>query len=114
MSPKWIAIVVVIVCAGAYYVHAAQQRSLAEKAKFNLERAVEVLPPDTEQAWISYVERRFASAMQPKAGAISIAGTIDDATYVSRNTPYKVSCDPITGGSVEFGYGENAVTAPVY
>jgi hypothetical protein len=114
MGPKLIVIIIVAVCGSAYFIHSSQQKLLAEKAKLNFERSVDVLSPGTEDAWISYVERRVAAVMQFKVGAISINNSISEATYVSRNTPYRVSCDPITGGTVEFGYGENPVMVSIY
>jgi hypothetical protein len=98
----------------AYSVYSEKQRSFAELAKLNVDRAVSVLPPGTQDVWVAYVERRVAAAIQSKASAISVTSGADETTYVSRNTPFKVSCNPRTGGSVEFGYGENSVSVPIY
>jgi hypothetical protein len=41
-------------------------------------------------------------------------GSFTETTSISRNTPFKVSCDPVLGGRVDFGYGENSVSVPIY
>ena len=114
MAPKLIVLICIVVGGVVYYAYSTQQRSLAEKAQLDNEKAVNVLPPGTQDAWIPYVERRVAAAIQIKGGAISVASVLDETTFVSQNTPFKVSCSPSTGGSVEFGYGENSVTVPIY
>jgi hypothetical protein len=114
MRPKLIFITCIAVCGIVYYAYSEKQKSLAEQAKLNFDTAVSVLPPGTQEAWIAYVERRVAAAIQPKPGAISVTSLLDETTFVSRNTPFKVSCSPGTGGLVEFGYGENSVTVPIY
>jgi hypothetical protein len=114
MGPKLIFIICVAVCGVVYYAYSEKQKSVAEQAKLNFDKAVSDLPPGTKEAWIAYVERRVAAAIQLKAGAISVTSVSDETTFVSRNTPFKVSCNPGTGGLVEFGYGENSVTVPIY
>jgi hypothetical protein len=114
MGPKLILIACIAVGGIAYYAYSDKQRSLAEQAKLNVDRAVSELPPGAQDAWIAYVERRVAAAIQSKAGAISVTSVPDETTFVSRNTPFKVSCSPSTGGLVEFGYGENSVSVPIY
>lgn len=95
-----------------YYAYSERQRSLAEQAKLTIDKAVSELLPGTQDAWIAYVERRVAAAVQSRSGAISVT-QYDETIFVSRNTPFKVRCSP-SSGSIEFGYGENAVTVPVY
>jgi hypothetical protein len=114
MGPKLIFVTCIAVCGIVYYGYSEKQKSLAQQAKLNFDTAVSVLPPGTQEAWIAYVERRVAAAIQSKAGAISVTSLLDETTFVSRNTSFKVSCSPSTGGSVEFGYGENSVTVPIY
>jgi hypothetical protein len=101
-----------------YYVFSTMQDSLREtatqQAQLTAANAVSVLPSGTQEAWIAYVDRRFAEAIQFKAGAISVDDESHEAKYVSLNTPYQVSCSPALGGSVEFGYGDGAVTVPIY
>lgn len=95
-----------------------QQRIAADKAKLELEKAVSVLPPGVEEAWFAYVDRRLAKAIQRRSGSVLVAGMIDGAmnqtTFVSSNTPYKVTCSPLLGASVEFGHGEGVTSVPIY
>src|ERR1700682_3541813 len=114
MAPKLIVLICIVGGGVVYYAYSTQQRSLAEKAQLDNEKAVNVLPPGTQDAWIPYVERRVAAAIQIKGGAISVTSVLDETTFVSQNTPFKVTCSPGTGGLVEFGYGENSVTVPIY
>jgi hypothetical protein len=111
---KWFAICGAISLALIYYVYDARQSKLALQAKWDLDKAVNVLPPGTQEAWLEYVDRRMAVAIQSKAGALFVTGLSDEPKYLSRNTPYQVSCYPNMGGSIEFGYGENSTTVPIY
>ncbi len=86
-----------------------QERKQNELAKLTAANAVSVLPFGTQEAWVAYVDRRFAEAIQFKAGAISVNDKSHEAKFISLNTPYQVSCSPALGGSVEFGYGDGAV-----
>src|SRR5258707_2487 len=96
-SSKWLAattsiLLISVLATGLYYyAHSADEKALADQAKLNADRAVNVLPPGIEDAWIAYVERRVAVAIQPKAGAISVTSSPDETTLVSRNTPFKVT-----------------------
>jgi hypothetical protein len=111
---KWFASCGAIAFALIYYVYDARQSTLALQARRDLDKAVNVLPLGTQEAWIGYVDRRVAAAIQLKAGALLVADLSDEPKYLSRNTPYQVSCSPIMGGSIEFGYGENSTTVPIY
>ncbi len=111
---KWLAICAAVASGLIYYVFSARQSTIAVQAKLDLDKAVSVLPPGTQEAWIGYVDRRVAAAIQQEAGAILVTGLSDESKYVSRNTPYQVSCSPIIGGSIEFGYGDNSITVPIY
>ena len=74
-----------------------------------------MLPEGVKEAWISYVERRVASAVQFKAGAVVLHDDdLFEITFVSRNTPFKVTCDPVTGGRVEFAYGGGSVGVQIF
>ena len=114
MGPKLILIACVAVVGIVYYAYSEKQKSIAERAQLNRDKAVSVLPPGTEEAWIAYVDGRIAASIQSRAGAISVLDTSNETTFVSRNTPYKVSCSPITGGSVVFGYGDDSITVRIY
>ena len=113
-----VAIVGTIVAALAYYAYTNHKNTLAEQAKLQTDMAVSVLPPGTQQAWIAYVDRRVADSIQTRSGSLLIKGMSDSAmrqaTIVSRNTPYRLTCSTILGSSVEFGYGESAVIVPIY
>jgi hypothetical protein len=100
-------------CALFYYVHSSNQKALEDQAKLNADKAVNVLSPGTEEAWTAYVDRRVAAAIQIKAGAILVTDDSNEARFVSRNTPYQVKCAPMES-LVEFGYGDNSVTVPIY
>jgi hypothetical protein len=111
---KWLAGCGAITFALIYYVYNARQSTLALQARQDLDKAVDVLPIGTQEAWMGYVDRRVAAAIQLKAGALLVADLSDEPKYLSRNTPYQVSCTPYLGGSIEFGYGENSTTVPIY
>jgi hypothetical protein len=100
-------------CALFYYVHSSNQKALEDQAKLNADKAVNVLASGIEEAWTAYVDRRIAAAIQVKAGAISVTDDSNEVSFVSRNTPYQVKCASMES-SVEFGYGDNSVTAPIY
>jgi hypothetical protein len=120
-SSKWSAafacIVLASIIAGAcalfYYLHSSNQKALEDQAKLNADKAVNVLASGVEEAWTAYVDRRVAAAIQVKAGAISVTDDSNETRFVSRNTPYQVKCAPMES-SVEFGFGDNSVTVPIY
>jgi hypothetical protein len=112
MGQKLFLIFCAVVGVIVYYSYSERQKSLAELAKLKIDMEVSELLPGRQDAWIAYVERRVAAAIQSRAGAISVTQH-DETIVVSRNTPFKVRCSP-GSGSIEFGYGENAVTVPVY
>lgn len=111
---KWLIGCCAVAFALIYYAYDARRATLAVQARRDLDKAVTVLPPGTQEAWLEYVDRSMADAIQSKAGALLVTGLSDESKYLSRNTPYQVSCDPIMGGSIEFGYGENSTTVPIY
>jgi len=111
---KWLAICAVVASGLIYYVSSARQNTIAMQARLDLDKAVSILPLGTQEAWIEYVDRRVAAAIQLRSGTISVADLSDESKYVSRNTPYQVSCSPVMGGSIEFGYGDNSITVPIY
>jgi hypothetical protein len=83
-----------------------------------LARAVRTLPAGTEASWFSYVDRQFASAIEPDGDALKVAATGDHilgkTTFVSRNSPYQIDCDPALGVTVSFGTGDDAIMVPIY
>lgn len=115
---KRIGMGVAIATAVGGYVYYDYSTTQAEQAKLTADKAVSVLSPGTQEAWIAYVDRRVAAAVQPRAGAVALIDMFSEVlqreTLVSRNTPYQVRCDLIMGVSVEFGYGNNSVNVPIY
>lgn len=113
-----IAFIAIAVLAGtAYFVDLGERKSRADH-ELEVARAVRVLPSGTEQAWLQYVDRRIAATLVRRENAIQVVAFGDNVrgntTIVSINTPYQVQCDPISGGSVDFGYGDNPVTVPIF
>ena len=108
-----LAFIVAGACALFYYVDSSNKKALEDQAKLNADKAVNVLASGIEAAWTAYVDRRVAAAIQVKAGAISVTDDSNEARLVSRNTPYQVKCAPMESW-VEFGYGDNSVTVPIY
>lgn len=93
-------------------------REAADKS-LALTKAVRVLPPGTEAAWMSYVDRQLASAIERDGDAVRIAALADNilgkTTIVSRNAPYSIDCDPSTGAAVWFfGPGDNSIMVPIF
>ncbi|MSO70811.1 MAG: hypothetical protein EXQ88_02150 [Alphaproteobacteria bacterium] len=72
-------------------------------------KAVRVLPEGTEEAWIAYVDRRVAAAIQRRGDNLQVVTWMDyvfkTSTFVFRNMPYSISCmqPELGGGSVKFG-----------
>jgi hypothetical protein len=118
MRLKRVAMGVAIAAAVGGYFYYDYSTTQAKKAKLEVNMAVSVLPPGTQEAWIAYVDRRAAAAVQPRAGAVALTGmfngVLQKATLGSRNTPYQVRCGPIIGASVTFGYGDDSVMVPIY
>lgn len=102
------------------YLLVSQTREGAKRNELALqaELAADTLPAGTEAAWMAYVLRRLNVAMQPVGDTIKVADmfadTVDRSIFVSRNTPYTFSCDPIMGASVEFGQGDTSILVPIY
>lgn len=81
-------------------------------------RAVAVLPQGTEEAWTTYVDRRFTDAIQPQGDLLKVVGMGDkitrQTTVVSRGTPYRITCNPVIGVSVNFATGGDGTQVPIY
>jgi hypothetical protein len=79
-------------------------------AEVAAEKAVSVLPPGTEAAWLAYVDRRIASTLHRTGNMIQITDGLNAmlgmTQYVSANSPYEVSCDMLEG-SLAFGYASS-------
>lgn len=104
---------------GGYLVYAVldavqQERTQADRVA----RAVSELPPDTERLWIEYVHRRIAATMTRQGNAVEVIAMDSFVTHaisiVSINTPYTVSCDNGLGVTIEFGYGDDSITVPIF
>lgn len=82
------------------------------------EMAVSVLPPGVETTWKAYVDGRFSRAIRPQGDVVRVRDDATDAMHttvlISRNSPYEISCDPITGGTIQFGQGDSATSVTVY
>lgn len=114
MRATAILIICALLGAIAYFAYRERQHANAKEAQSEAERVVRLLPEGAQDAWLAYVDRRVAAAIENKAGAVSLRAPDSEATFVSRNTPFKVTCDPILGGRVDFGYGDNAVSLWIY
>ena len=116
-TKTWLIVAAIVVVLGGG-MYACNERENAARQKLRADMAVSVLPPGVEEAWIRYVDRRLHAAVRPSGSALAVVGLLDLArdstTLVSLNTPYKVSCDPMAGGSIEFGYGDSGILVPVY
>jgi hypothetical protein len=86
-----------------------------------VQRIVSVLPPGTEEAWNSYVDRRFTAAIVRDGAVIYVGAPLKGlmlsgttmTTIVSINTPYMMNCN-FGNGEITFGYGDNAVVVPIF
>lgn len=84
-----------------------------------LARAVDVLPPGTEDAWISYADQQFARAIQRHGDTLKVVDSLSKilhrTTFISLNYPYSISCHPVLGIKVEFhGSREHTIDVPIY
>jgi hypothetical protein len=111
-SSKWIigALVVLVGIAGLSHI----REDVAESSKRTLsdvelaaEKAVSVLPPGTEDAWLAYVDHRIAATLHRTGNVIQITDGLNEmlgiTQYVSANSPYEISCDG-HGGTLTFGH----------
>lgn len=122
MKTNLILIACIAVVGTGYYAYSAKQKSFAEQAQLKRDRAVSVLSPDTQESWLAYVDQKISGSIQSRAGGLALLNTLDESTpdpydettLVSRNTPYKVTCSPVAGGSIVFGYGDDATTVRIY
>ena len=111
------AVAMVAVIAGLAYCNNIQQKN--DRAAHDLEaaKAVAVLAPGVEEAWLAYVDRRVAATMHRIGTNVRVTGMLEEltsqTTIVSANSPYQISCDRI-GGSVTFGYGEDATSVSIF
>lgn len=100
-----------------FYYGAIQSRHVEER-KLALARAVSVLPPGVDTAWTAYVDRRVASAVQRRGNNVQVAALGDHilgrTNFVSRDTPYSVSCGSVIGAIVWFGAGNDQIMVPIY
>lgn len=82
----------------------------AQDQKLALARAVSILPPGTEAAWVAYVDGRLAKTIRRRGDSVLVVQFEDQLlgtnTVVSPTTPYKVSCDWAIGAVVWFGTKE--------
>jgi hypothetical protein len=82
-----------------------------------LANAVDTLPPGVENVWLAYVDRRVAATIKRDGNVVDVVQMVDIVTgtsdIVSITTPFSISCDVYLGASVQFGYGDDAVTASV-
>lgn len=112
----WLFVIAAAVGGYYFYQNEKEKQALAD-ARMRAERAVEVLPAGTEEAWLTYIEKVVEATIKPEEGQIRVIAMGDKVmkgtTLVSRNTPYQVQCSPFLGISVIFGHGENSVTAPL-
>ena len=117
LSASFACIIVASIVAGAcalfYFAHSSNHDAPVDKAKLDADRAVDVLPRGTLEAWMAYVDRRITATIQPQVGSISVTDVANETTFVSRNTPYRIKCTPMEG-SVEFGYGDNSITVELF
>lgn len=85
---------------------------------FEAEKAVSILPEGVEAAWLSYVDRRVAATVQRTGPLVKVHGDLDHVTnkttIISVNTPYRVECDALTGGTVTFGRLDDSVTVTIF
>lgn len=107
-----------VVVGAVYYFKSESDKSAVAATRFKIARAVEQLPPGTEDAWLAYVEKRFGERIRLVDGVVYVQGAADrslqQTTIVSRNSPFHISCNPIFGASVEFAVGFKTVTVPIY
>jgi hypothetical protein len=106
------------ICAGvAYCVVADQQKNEQTRREFEAAKAVSVLPPGTEQAWLAYADRRIAATMRRQGSAVQVVGLLDRlqnrTTIISISTPYQISCGSRLGTDVKFGSGDDSITIPI-
>jgi hypothetical protein len=77
------------------------------------ETAVAVLPPGTEEAWISHLERNIMMKIKRDGELLWVLGGFGwltpTTTVLSANTPYEISCSYFDI-SVRFGFGEERTT----
>jgi hypothetical protein len=107
-----------VVAALAIFLYGARQTNAEKEQQLALARAVSVLPAGTEEAWTAYVDRRFAVAIEHRGGGVRVAALGDHilrkTTFVSRNTPYRLTCSPAIGAFFMFGQGDDSIMVPVY
>ena len=105
--------VVIMQYAGGVKLDRANKKRVTKAAM-----AVRILPPGTKEVWLQYVDRRFSALLHREGAVIHITSIFGDVLgghrFVSANTPYIISCDPLLGGSIRFGYGENAIEVYLY
>lgn len=92
--------------------HYAEKERVSRIAKVEAARAVSVLPMGVENAWISYIDKRFSEEIQREDRNLKIRikhiGAEPSYAYTSRNHPYRVDCNAHNLGiSISFGDGED-------
>ena len=126
-----------VLAGGAYWVTASKMTPADSDTPTDSEtevaKAVSVLPPGTEEAWLAYVDRRIAATLTRRGRTVEVSSLVPQIQqeFVSINTPYKIDCitvtdiedqprhAPPTGGGrmlpifadVTFGYGDDSTTA---
>lgn len=119
-SRRWVigALVLLLGIAGLSQIRkgdAETSKRTESDAEAAAEKAVSVLPPGTEDAWLAYVDRRIAATLHRSGSVIQLTGGVNDimgtTAYVSVNSPYGISCN-VGDGDLTFGYGHASVTCP--
>src|SRR5579872_1755847 len=108
---KAMGIIALVFGAGiALHVVSDHRRQVLADQEAQAARAVTVLPPGVEDEWGAYVDAQIATSIFRRAGTVEIFGP---TMAVSVNTPYAVSCDPLSGASIKFGFGDDVATVEI-
>ena len=110
----WPVLGVVVAGAIGFYWWSAEQKRQITAA----ERAISVLPPGVEEEWEAYVKRRLEKVIVLDRSQLRLTPILakELGTYkvVSFTMPYSVDCNNYLGSTVEFGFGEDAISVPIY
>jgi len=92
-----------------------ERRREAVRIKAVEENAIDILPPGVQDAWLDYVQQQMDRLLRASTGGLYVdADGRDEITFVSSNSSYKVTCHPLSGAAIEFGYGDGSTTVDVF
>ena len=115
-------ILVFVVFAGAIgfiWCRTERTNSVEQRSQRELAQAVEVLPPGTEVTWMKYVDQQLWRAIQRNGETLKLTNRLDQVlrkiTFISLNSPYSITCDPVLGIDVDFtASGVGTISIPFY